>query len=321
MVGTASANIDDFLIDCESKLAPVFDVVAKASSSDPASLLAPKTLTKIEEIQHRGGVTTGLATRFSELDRLTGGLHPGETVVLAAGTGRGKTTLALNIAANVARHGIGVAFFSVEMLREQLMTRLLCSEAEVPLWKVRGARLSGEDLALLGAAAGKVATWPMTMIEGALTPARLKSLTRRYVRTGAAKLAIIDYLHLMSTDKRADNREREIAAISRAIKLLAVEMHIPILLLAQLNRKAMGKPRRPVLSDLRESGQIENDADQVWFLFRKDGHLPERSNDPGPARADRCQATPRTDRGAEAISPSRFGALRRPRGAPAATEM
>lgn len=274
------ADVAEFLSRAESALAPLFDRLVEGTNAQPAATLAVETLTTLESAPNQ---PRGLRTQFVEIDQLTGGLHPGEVIVLAGRTGSGKTTLAASIAANVSRSGAGVAFFSLEMSKAQIMTRILCSEAEVFASRARSGRFTGEDLTALGRAAAEVSTWPLTVIEGAATTGKIKAIAARLSRKNPLRLIVVDYLHLMTSQSRTDNREREISAISRAVKLLAMELQIPIILLAQLNRRPMVEQRRPQLSDLRESGQIENDADQVWFLYRGDGHDPARANQPGPA--------------------------------------
>jgi replicative DNA helicase len=274
------ADFESFLSSAEQQLAPLFEQALEGTAAQSVATLAIETLAAIESAPDK---PRGLRTQLVEIDQLTGGLHPGEVTVLAGRTGSGKTTLAATIAANVARLGYGVAFFSLEMSKEQIMTRFLCAEAEVFASRARSARFSEHDLKALGAAAAEVASWPLTVIEGAVTSSKIKAVAQRLSRKKPLRLIVVDYLHLMTSQGRSDNREREVSAISRAIKLLAMDLKIPILLLSQLNRRPMVEQRRPQLSDLRESGQIENDGDQVWFIFRQDGHDPARANQPGPA--------------------------------------
>ena len=229
----------------------------------------------IEKLYERRGAITGLASGFANLDRMTNGLHPSEMVVIAARPSMGKTAFAMNIAEHVAvnlKHA--VAIFSLEMSSQQLVQRLLCSRARVNLGKVRDGFLSERDFPNLTAAASKLAESQIYIDDTAgLSILELRAKPRRFKQMHDIQLIVIDYLQLLrSTSRRAqDNRQLEIAEISSGVKALAKELKIPIIVLAQLNRnpeaRAGGKPR---LSDLRESGSIEQDADLVGLLVRSE---------------------------------------------------
>jgi replicative DNA helicase len=229
----------------------------------------------IEKLYERRGAITGLPTGFTELDRMTSGLHETEMIVIAARPSMGKTALAMNIAehvALVAKHP--VAIFSLEMSSQQLVQRLLCSRARVNLGKVRDGFLSERDFPNLTAAASKLAESQIYIDDTAgLSILELRAKARRLKSMYDIKLIVIDYLQLLrSTSRRAqDNRQIEIAEISAGVKGLAKELKLPIIVLAQLNRqpeaRSGGKPR---LSDLRESGSIEQDADVVALLVRSE---------------------------------------------------
>jgi replicative DNA helicase len=227
----------------------------------------------IEQLYERRGGITGIATGFAELDRMTNGLHEGEMIVIAARPSMGKTALAMNIAEHVAiNEKLPVAVFSLEMSSQQLVQRLLCSRARVNLQKVRDGFLAERDFPSLTAAASKLAEAQIFIDDSAsLSILELRAKARRLKAQKDIKLIVVDYLQLLrSTTRRAqDNRQLEISEISSGLKGLAKELKVPVLVLAQLNRqpeaRTGGKPR---LSDLRESGSIEQDADLVGLLVR-----------------------------------------------------
>ena len=234
-----------------------------------------EAIESIEKLYERRGAITGLPTGFKNLDQMTNGLHPAEMIVIAARPSMGKTAFAMNIAEHVAvtsKHP--VAIFSLEMSSQQLVQRLLCSRARVNLGKVRDGFLSERDFPNLTAAASKLAESQIYIDDTAgLSILELRAKARRFKQMHDIQLIVIDYLQLLrSTSRRGqENRQIEIAEISSGVKALAKELKIPIIVLAQLNRnpeaRAGGKPR---LSDLRESGSIEQDADLVGLLVRSE---------------------------------------------------
>jgi replicative DNA helicase len=242
----------------------------------------------IEQLYERRGGITGIATGFAELDRMTNGLHEGEMIVIAARPSMGKTALAMNIAEHVAiNEKLPVAVFSLEMSSQQLVQRLLCSRARVNLQKVRDGFLAERDFPSLTAAASKLAEAQIFIDDSAsLSILELRAKARRLKAQKDIKLIVVDYLQLLrSTTRRAqDNRQLEISEISAGLKGLAKELKVPVLVLAQLNRqpeaRTGGKPR---LSDLRESGSIEQDADLVGLLVR-----PEIYEEDEEARAEKA---------------------------------
>lgn len=245
----------------------------------------------IEAIEHlyerRGGIT-GISTGFAELDRMTNGLHESEMIVIAARPSMGKTALAMNIAEHVSiNEKLPVAVFSLEMSSQQLVQRLLCSRARVNLQKVRDGFLAERDFPSLTAAASKLAEAQIFIDDSAgLSILELRAKARRLKAQKGIRLIVVDYLQLLrSTTRRAmDNRQLEISEISAGLKGLAKELKLPIIVLAQLNRqpeaRTGGKPR---LSDLRESGSIEQDADLVGLLVR-----PEIYEEDEDARAEKA---------------------------------
>ena len=234
-----------------------------------------EAIESIEKLYERRGAITGLASGFKNFDQMTNGLHPSEMVVIAARPSMGKTVFAMNIAEHVAVNiKQPVAIFSLEMSSQQLVQRLLCSRARVNLGKVRDGFLSERDFPNLMTAAAKLAESQIYIDDTAgLSILELRSKARRFKQMHDIKLIVIDYLQLLrSTSRRAqDNRQLEIAEISSGVKALAKELNIPIIVLAQLNRNPEArKGGRPVLSDLRESGSIEQDADLVGLLIRSE---------------------------------------------------
>lgn len=247
-----------------------------------------EAIESIEKLYERKGGITGVSTGFVEFDRMTSGLHPSEMVVIAARPSMGKTALAMNIAEHVAiNEKLGVGVFSLEMSSQQLVQRLLCSRARVNLQKVRDGFLGERDFPSLTAAASKLAEAKIFIDDSAsLTILELRAKARRLKSQQDVQLIIVDYLQLLrSTSRRAqDNRQLEISEISAGLKGLAKELKIPVIVVAQLNRqpeqRTGGKPR---LSDLRESGSIEQDADLVGLLVR-----PEIYEEDEEARAEKA---------------------------------
>ena len=216
---------------------------------------------------------TGVPTGFIDLDRLTKGMHPGELIIVAGRPAMGKTTFAMNIAEFVAmRAGMPVAIFSMEMPAEQLAMRLISSYQRVKLEHLRSGRLEGDDAQRMSAAVTDIANSKNFFVDDSsgLTISAVRSRARRLSReVKRLGLIVIDYLQLMSGEGRGDNRALEISEISRGLKLLAKELNCPIIALSQLNRDLERRPdKRPMMSDLRESGSIEQDADVIIFLYR-----------------------------------------------------
>jgi replicative DNA helicase len=243
----------------------------------PTKVLVMEAIEQIEKLYETRGSVTGLPTGFVELDRMTSGLHPAEMIVIAARPSMGKTALAMNIAEHVAIDiGKAVAVFSLEMSSQQLVQRILCSRAKVDLQRVRNGFLSERDFPNLTAAASQVAAAKMFIDDTpGLSVTEMRAKARRMKSQHDIQLIVIDYLQLLrSMSRRAqDNRQLEISEISAGIKALAKELNLPIIVIAQLNRQPDTRAKeggRPRLSDLRESGSIEQDADLVGLLVRPD---------------------------------------------------
>ena len=214
---------------------------------------------------------TGLLTGFRLVDALSGGLHPGEVIVIAARPGLGKTTFALNLAGRVAKRKTPVAILSLEMTEASLKTRMICSEISVDSSKVRAGQLSRIEREEYQRGAGFVSNWPVYINDNASTTMmRLKMQARRLVSKFGVKLLIIDYLQLMRSGEKGQSRYDENTNNSRDLHNLAGQLKIPIILLSQLNRVSEKENREPRLSDLRESGAIEQDADMVWMLHAQE---------------------------------------------------
>ena len=227
---------------------------------------------QIEEMHQNQGMLTGISTGFLDLDRMTTGLHGGEMIVIAARPSMGKTSLAMNIAEHAAiEQKIPVGVFSLEMSAESLVLRMLCSRSRVNLRSIREGFLAERDFPKLTGSAGKLAGSPLFIDDTpGLSILQLRAKARRMHSQSGIKLFVIDYLQLLhSTSRRADNRQQEIADISNGVKALAKELNVPVIVLSQLNREMeKDKNRKPRLSDLRESGAIEQDADLVGLLYK-----------------------------------------------------
>ncbi|MDP6949196.1 MAG: replicative DNA helicase [Arenicellales bacterium] len=278
----------DALIDYAEKL--VFDI----SESDrrqtlgfqPLQGLLTQAVDRIEELYESDEAITGVPTGFKDLDELTAGLQRADLVVIAGRPSMGKTSLAMNIAENAAVGSkLPVAVFSMEMPGQQLAMRMLASLGRINAHRVRTGRLSQEDWPRLTSAVGLLDEAPVFIDDTpALTPLELRSRVRRLTRDkGQLGLIVVDYLQLMQTGDNSENRAVEVANITRALKVLAKESMVPVVVLSQLNRGLEQRPnKRPIMSDLRESGAIEQDADVIVFIYR-DEVYNEDSSDKGTA--------------------------------------
>ncbi len=242
--------------------------------------LVNQAITTIEQFHARQGQLSGIATGFIDLDKMTSGLHAGEMVVIAARPSLGKTSLAMNIAEHASvDQKLPVGVFSLEMTAESLVLRMLCSRARVNLRNIREGFLAEQDFVKLTTAAGLLSRSPLFIDDtSGLSILQLRAKARRMHQQHNIKLFVIDYLQLLhSTARRAENRQQEIADISNGIKGLAKELKVPIIVLSQLNRDfEKDKSRKPNLSDLRESGSIEQDADLVGLIYRADPEDPTK---------------------------------------------
>ncbi|MDI6691996.1 MAG: replicative DNA helicase [Anaerosomatales bacterium] len=262
-------DLDEAIEAAEKRL---FDVTKKRVSSNfkPMRDLLKTSFEQIEVLAERKEHVTGVPTGFPELDKILAGLHKGDLIILAARPSVGKTALALNIAVEAARKGYPVAIFSLEMSSEQLVQRLLCAEARVDSHRLRTGYLNDSDWPALVDAAGRLGDMPLWVDDTASTSiVEVRAKARRLFRDKQDGLIVVDYLQLMQPqNRRSENRQQDVADISRGLKILAKELDIPVLALSQLSRAVEQRRGRPVLSDLRESGAIEQDADVVMFIHR-----------------------------------------------------
>lgn len=258
----------------------IFDIVMNRSSGE--SLVHVKnvlynTYANIEELSRLKGKISGVPTGFTALDNMLTGLHGGELVILGARPSMGKTSLAMNIASYAALNaGKSVAVFSLEMPREQIALRVLCSDAKVDMQKVRQGTLSGDDWVRLAKSIGPMSNAPLYIDDTAgITPSQLRSRCRRLMMDKGLDLIVLDYLGLMHADGKAENRQLEVSEISRSLKAIALELKVPVLACAQLSRASTARvDKRPALQDLRDSGSIEQDADVVMFIHREGYYDP-----------------------------------------------
>ncbi len=247
-------------------------------------LLGP-AIEQAEELNRRGSHVTGLPTGFRDLDRMLAGLHPSNLLIIAARPGMGKSSLALNIAQSAATsQDTPVAVFTLEMSREEVVSRMLCSAGRIDSQRLRSGQLTESDFTKLSNAASILYKKPIFVDDSpGLTVTEIRAKCRRMRRRPGLGLVIIDYLQLMQGSGQ-ENRQQEIAAISRSLKNLARELNVPVIALSQLNRSMeQREDKRPRLSDLRESGSLEQDADVVMFIYRHEYYHPEAQETKGIA--------------------------------------
>ena len=269
-----SGEVDETLDRAEQKIFEISQAEERGGFMRIKEILR-STMDRIDELTRNPGSITGVASGFADLDRMTAGFQPADLIVLAGRPSMGKTALALNIAQHTAIEGkVPVAVFSLEMSRESLVQRMLCAESKVDSSRVRTGRLRADDFTRLARGAGHLNTAPIWIDDTpALSPIELRAKVRRLHAEVGVGLVVLDYLQLMSGGDRAENRQQEISAISRSLKAIAKEVGVPLLALSQLSRAPEQREgNRPRLSDLRESGAIEQDADVVLFIFREEMH-------------------------------------------------
>lgn len=271
-------DVEDIMDGAEKK---IFDIMQSKNQKGytPIKDVLVESFTKLEELYNRKQHVTGVPTGFSELDYKTAGLHGSELILVAARPAMGKTAFALNIAANAALRGnTAVAVFSLEMSKDQLVNRILCSEAMVDSNKVRTGKLEEDDWVKLAGAIGPLSETDIYIDDTpGISVMEIRTKCRKLKMEKNIGLVVIDYLQLIQgSNKRAGSREQEISEISRSLKILAKEINVPVIALSQLSRAVEQRPdHRPMLSDLRESGAIEQDADIVMFLYRDDYYNKE----------------------------------------------
>ena len=266
----------------------VFELSQTRVSSEFSRIeeLLKESFERITALYEAGAEVTGQPSGFRDLDRLTSGFHPGNLIVVAARPSMGKSALGLCIAANLAvRHETPVALFTLEMSKSEVTQRLMCSEAKVESQRLRTGKLAVDDWPRLTAACDKLAKAPIYVDDsGSITLMEIRSKARRLKsREPNLGLVIVDYLQLMTSGTTAENRVQEVSQISRSLKVLARDLDVPVLAMSQLSRAVEQRhDKRPILSDLRESGSIEQDADLVFFIYR-DEYYTEESDQQGLA--------------------------------------
>ncbi|MBR3039468.1 MAG: replicative DNA helicase [Lachnospiraceae bacterium] len=271
----------DVILDTAEK--KVFDVVKRRGSTDfvPIDEVVMNVLDNIEKAGKVKGNTTGVPTGFTDLDYDTAGFQPSDLILIAARPSMGKTAFALNIALNAAiKEKKRVALFDLEMSKESLVNRLFAMQSKVDAKKLRTGDLNTAEWEMLSAGAAEVAKSFIVIDDNAgITPAELRSKCRKLQLEKGLDMIIIDYLQLMTNGGKTDSRQQEVSDISRSLKLLARELNVPVVALSQLSRKVEERTdKRPMLSDLRESGAIEQDADVVMFLYREDYYKKDTEN-------------------------------------------
>lgn len=272
------ASPDDLIAKATADLISLSDQSITVNTESKISELIPAALDQIENWHNMQGVLTGIGTGFGDLDMMTTGFHAAEMIVIAGRPGHGKTSLAMNIAEHVAvdQH-LPVGVFSMEMTKSSLVLRMICSRARVNVRNIRAGYLTEANMNTISASAGRLNTANIYINdEAGLSILGLRTRARRMFQQHGIRLLVIDYLQLMSAEKsKNDSREQEVSFISKGVKNLAKELGIPVIALSQLNRgMEKDKERRPRMSDLRESGSLENDADFVGILWN-----PERNED------------------------------------------
>lgn len=253
--------------------AEVFAVSERNAATDYVSMaeISENILDELEEIERRKGQLTGVPTGFIELDKLTQGLHPGQMIIVAARPAMGKSTLALDFCRSASiTHGMTSVIFSLEMTRSEIAMRMLSAESGVFLSKMREGSMEGRDWQRVSQTMSKISEAPLFIDDSpnmAITEIRAKC--RRLKQTHDLKLIVIDYLQLMTSGKRVESRQQEVSEFSRQLKLLAKEIEVPVIAVAQLNRGPEGRTdKKPMIADLRESGSLEQDADIIILLHR-----------------------------------------------------
>ena len=287
---TSTEELSDILDSAEKK---IFSVVKTRKGTEFRSIqdVLFKTQSDLEKLAQLKGEVTGLATGFYDIDKVTSGLHPNELIIIAARPAMGKTAFALNLVTNVAMNSEkGVALFNMEMSAEQLAMRMLSSVGQIEGNKIRHGRLEHNDWKRVNEAISKLADTKLYINDTlGMTMGEIRAQCRRLASSeDGLSLVVIDYLQLINGSTRyAGNRQQEIAEISRSLKTMAMELGIPVIALAQLSRSVDGRDdKRPILSDLRESGSIEQDADIVAFLYRDDYYNKESAIDESTSKSE-----------------------------------
>ncbi len=282
-----SGNVDDFLDQAERSIFEISEDRVRPSFY-PIKDIIKSSFKTIERLYEKRQLITGVPTGFGKLDELTSGLQPSDLIIVAGRPSMGKTAFALNITAHASiEAAVPAAIFSLEMAKEQLAIRMLCSEGKVDAHRLRGGFLSESDWPKLTRAAGSLSEAPIFIDDTpGITVLEMRAKTRRLKAEHNLGLVVVDYLQLMRGRADSDTREQEISDISRSLKALAKELNLPVIALSQLNRRVEERgDKRPQLADLRESGAIEQDADVIIFLYRDEVYNKSEDN-PNKGKAE-----------------------------------
>ena len=283
--GAEGADVNEIV---DRAQAEIYDVTERRTTEDFVvleSLLQP-TMDEIDAIASQGGIARGVPTGFTELEEVTNGLHPGQMIVIAARPGMGKSTLGLDFLRSCSiKNRMASVVFSLEMSKSEIVMRLLSAEAKIKLTDMRSGRMSDDDWTRLARRMSEISEAPLYIDDSPnLTMMEIRAKARRLKQKSDLKLIVIDYLQLMTSGKKVESRQQEVSEFSRQLKLLAKELEVPVVAMSQLNRGPEQRTdKKPMLSDLRESGAIEQDADMVILLHRPDAF--ER-DDPRGGEAD-----------------------------------
>ncbi|MFF0489027.1 replicative DNA helicase [Nocardia sp. NPDC004068] len=286
--GYAGADGQDVAEVVDRAQAEIYEVTERRSSDDflPLEELLQPTMDEIDSIASRGGMSLGVPTGFTELDEVTNGLHPGQMIIVAARPGVGKSTLGMDFMRSASiKHGLASVIFSLEMSRTEIVMRLLSAEARIKLGDMRSGRMSDDDWTKLARRMSEISEAPLFVDDSPnMTMMEIRAKARRLKQRHDLRLVVVDYLQLMTSGKKVESRQQEVSEFSRSLKLLAKELEVPVVAISQLNRGPEQRTdKRPMVSDLRESGSLEQDADMVILLHRPDAF--ER-DDPRGGEAD-----------------------------------
>src|SRR5690625_1184554 len=270
-------EVDEVINEAQAQ---VYAVTERGTSEDfvPLGEVIDETLNTIEATQNRGGQVTGIPTGFAEFDDLTQGLHPGQMVIFAGRPAMGKTTLGMDVLRSASIHnGMASVIFSLEMDKTEITMRLLSAEAQVPMNRMRDGSMDDRDWQAMARAMSRIADAPLFMDDSAnMSLMEIRAKCRRLKQKHDLQLVVIDYLQLMSSGKKVESRQQEVSEFSRALKLLAKEIEVPVIAISQLNRGSEQRTdKTPMMSDLRESGSIEQDADLILLIHREDYYEKE----------------------------------------------
>jgi replicative DNA helicase len=283
--GAEGADINEIVDRAQSS---IYEVTERRMTEDYVALeeLLQPTMDEIDAIASRGGTSLGVPTGFADLEAVTNGLHPGQMIIVAARPGIGKSTLGLDFARSCSvTHHMTSVIFSLEMSRTEIVMRMLSAEAKIRLQDMRGGRMTDDDWTRLARRMSEISEAPLFVDDSPnMTMMEIRAKARRLKQRHDLKLVVVDYMQLMTSGKRVESRQQEVSEFSRQLKLLAKELEVPVVAISQLNRGPEQRTdKRPMLSDLRESGSLEQDADMVILINRPDAF--ER-DDPRAGEAD-----------------------------------